>query len=328
MPELTYAEAIRSAIREEMNRDPRVFLIGEDIGVYGGAFGVSTGLLEEFGPDRIRETPISEATIIGTATGAALMGMRPIAEIMFMDFITLAMDQLVNQAAKMRYMFGGQTYVPIVVRMPSGSGAGTAAQHSQSLESWLLHVPGLKVVMPSTSYDAKGLLLSSIRDPNPVCFIEHKLLYRTKGEVPDGEYTIPLGVAEIKREGQDATVVAGNIMVVRALAAAEKLSQEGIEVEIIDPRTLRPLDVDTIINSVRKTGRLIVIHEACQTGGWAGEVISAVASSEAFDYLEAPIQRLAGEDVPIPYNRILERKAVPQEEDIVREIQALVQGVY
>jgi pyruvate/2-oxoglutarate/acetoin dehydrogenase E1 component len=328
MPELTYAEAIRSAIREEMNRDPRVFLIGEDIGVYGGAFGVSTGLLEEFGPDRIRETPISEATIIGTATGAALMGMRPIAEIMFMDFITLAMDQLVNQAAKMRYMFGGQTYVPIVVRMPSGSGAGTAAQHSQSLESWLLHVPGLKVVMPSTAYDAKGLLLSSIRDPNPVCFIEHKLLYRTKGEVPDGEYTIPLGVAEIKREGQDATVVAGNIMVVRALAAAEKLSQEGIEVEIIDPRTLRPLDVDTIINSVRKTGRLIVIHEACQTGGWAGEVISAVASSEAFDYLEAPIQRLAGEDVPIPYNRILERKAVPQEEDIVREIQALVQGVY
>jgi pyruvate/2-oxoglutarate/acetoin dehydrogenase E1 component len=182
--------------------------------------------------------------------------------------------------------------------------------------------------MPSTAYDAKGLLLSSIRDPNPVCFIEHKLLYRTKGEVPDGEYTIPLGVAEIKREGQDATVVAGNIMVVRALAAAEKLSQEGIEVEIIDPRTLRPLDVDTIINSVRKTGRLIVIHEACQTGGWAGEVISAVASSEAFDYLEAPIQRLAGEDVPIPYNRILERKAVPQEEDIVREIQALVQGVY
>lgn len=328
MPELTYAEAIRSAIREEMNRDPRVFLIGEDIGVYGGAFGVSTGLLEEFGPDRIRETPISEATIIGTATGAALMGMRPIAEIMFMDFITLAMDQLVNQAAKMRYMFGGQTNVPIVVRMPSGSGAGTAAQHSQSLESWLLHVPGLKVVMPSTAYDAKGLLLSSIRDPNPVCFIEHKLLYRTKGEVPDGEYTIPLGVAEIKREGQDATVVAGTIMVGRALAAADKLSQEGIEVEVIDPRTLRPLDVDTIINSVRKTGRLLVIHEACQTGGWAGEVISAVASSEAFDYLEAPLQRLAGEDVPIPYNRILERKAVPQEEDIVREIQALVQGVY
>jgi pyruvate dehydrogenase E1 component beta subunit len=327
MPELTYAEAIRTAIREEMNRDPRVFLIGEDIGVYGGAFGVSTGLLEEFGPDRIRETPISEAAIIGTATGAALMGMRPIAEIMFMDFITLAMDQLVNQAAKMRYMFGGQAIVPIVVRMPSGSGAGIAAQHSQSLESWLLHVPGLKVVMPSTAYDAKGLLLSSIRDPNPVCFIEHKLLYRTKGEVPNGEYTIPLGVAEIKREGRDATVVAGNIMVVRTLSAAEKLSQEGIEVEVIDPRTLHPLDVDTIINSVCKTGRLIVIHEACQTGGWAGEVIAAVASSEAFDYIEAPIQRLAGEDVPIPYNRILERKAVPQEEDIVREIQALVQGV-
>ncbi|NIS83556.1 MAG: alpha-ketoacid dehydrogenase subunit beta [Anaerolineales bacterium] len=327
MPELTYAEAIRSALREEMIRDKRVFLIGEDIGVYGGAFGVYTGLLEEFGPERIRETPISEAAIIGTAIGASLLGLRPVAEIMFMDFVTLAMDQLVNQAAKMRYMFGGQTSVPIVVRMPEGSGSGAAAQHTQSLESWLVHVPGLKVVMPSTPYDAKGLLLTAIRDPNPVCFIEHKLLYRTKGDVPEEEYTVPFGEAMIRRLGSDVTVVATNIMLHRALAVAETLAAEGIDTEIIDPRTLRPLDTETIIDSVSKTGRLIVIHEACQTGGWAGEVIASIASSEAFDYLDAPVRRLAGADVPIPYNRILERKAVPQEEDIVREIRALAAGV-
>ncbi len=326
MPEITYAEAIRSALRQEMTRDPRVFLIGEDIGRYGGAFGVTYGLLDEFGPERVRETPISEATIVGAALGASLLDMRPVAEIMFMDFILLAMDQLINQAAKARFMFGGKASVPMVVRMASGSGTGAAAQHSQSLESLLAHIPGLKVVIPSTPADAKGLLVSAIRDPNPVCFVEHKLLYKTRGPVPDGEYTIPLGTADVKRPGVDVTVVAGGVMVPRTLAAAERLAQEGIEVEVLDPRTLRPLDVDTIVGSVRKTGRMLVVHEACQTGGWAGEVIASVAASEAFAYLDAPLRRLAGADVPIPYNRHLERAAVPQQDDIEGEIRALVQA--
>lgn len=328
MPEITYSEAIRTALREEMIRDERVFLFGEDIGRYGGAFGVTFGLLDEFGPERVRETPISEAAIVGAATGAALVGMRPVAELMFMDFVLLTMEQLANQAAKVRFMFGGKGTVPMVIRMPGGSGTGAAAQHSQSLESLLIHIPGIKVVNPSNAYDAKGLLLSSIRDPNPVCFVEHKLLYKTKGEVPEEEYTIPIGVAEVKREGKDLTVVAGNIMVPRTLAVAEKLSAEGIEVEVVDPRTLRPLDIDTISDSVRKTGRLLVVHEACQTGGWAGEVIASVSSSPAFNYLDAPMRRLAGADVPIPYNRNLERAAVPQEEDIEREIRAIVSNQY
>lgn len=328
MPEITYAEAIRSAMSEEMRRDERVFLFGEDIGRYGGAFGVSFGMLDEFGPERIKETPLSEAAIVGAAAGAAMVGMRPIAEIMFMDFILLAMEQLVNQAAKVRFMFGGKASVPMVIRMPAGSGTGAAAQHSQSLESLLIHIPGIKVVNPSTPYDAKGLLLSSIRDPNPVCFIEHKLLYKTKGEVPDEEYIIPLGVADVKREGGDITVVANNIMVSRTLKVAEKLGVEGIEVEVIDPRTLLPLDVDTIVKSVRKTGRLLVIHEACKTGGWAGEVIASIASSPAFDYLDAPMRRLAGKDIPIPYNRNLEWAAIPQEDDIEAEIRAIVSTKY
>jgi len=328
MPEITYAEAVRAALREEMIRDERVFLFGEDIGRYGGAFGVTFGLLNEFGEQRVKETPISEAAIVGAATGAALVGMRPVAEIMFMDFILLAMEQLVNQAAKVRFMFGGKVTVPMVIRMTGGSGTGAAAQHSQSLESLLIHIPGIKVVNPSTPYDAKGLLISSIRDPNPVCFVEHKQLYKTKGEVPEGEYTIPIGVADVKRKGSDITVVAGNIMVPRTMAAAQKLAQEGIEVEVVDPRTLRPLDEETITNSVRKTGRLLVVHEACQTGGWAGEVIACVASSRAFDYLDAPMRRLAGADVPIPYNRNLELAAVPQEQDIERVIRRIVSNQY
>ena len=328
MPEITYVEAVRAALREEMIRDERVFLFGEDIGRYGGAFGVTFGLLDEFGEQRVKETPISEAAIVGAATGAALVGMRPVAEIMFMDFILLAMEQLVNQAAKARFMFGGKATVPMVIRMTGGSGTGAAAQHSQSLESLLIHIPGIKVVNPSTPYDAKGLLISSIRDPNPVCFVEHKQLYKTKGEVPEGEYTIPIGVADVKRKGSDITVVAGNIMVPRTMAAAQKLAQEGIEVEVVDPRTLRPLDEETITNSVRKTGRLLVVHEACQTGGWAGEVIACVASSRAFDYLDAPMCRLAGADVPIPYNRNLELAAVPQEQDIEREIRRIVSNQY
>ncbi|RPH59296.1 MAG: alpha-ketoacid dehydrogenase subunit beta [Chloroflexi bacterium] len=328
MPEITYLEAIRQALWEEMKRDERVFIIGEDIGRYGGAFGLTHGMLDEFGPERIRETPISEPTIIATAIGASLLNMRPVAEIMFMDFVLLTLDQLANQAAKMRYMFGGKASVPIVVRMPGGSGTGAAAQHSQALESLLMHLPGLKVVIPSTPYDAKGLLLTAIRDPNPVCFVEHKLLYKTKGEVPEGEYTIPFGVADIKRPGKDLTVVTSGIMVSKTLAVAERLAKDGMDVEVIDPRTLVPLDRETIINSVCKTGRLLVVHEACQTGGWAGEIIASITSSRAFDYLDAPIRRLAGKDCPIPYNRGLERAAVPQEDDIEAEIRAILKGAY
>lgn len=324
MRELRYVEAIREALRQEMRRDPRVFLMGEDIGVYGGAFGVTDGLLEEFGPERVIETPISELAIAGAAVGAALAGMRPVIEIMFMDFITLAMEQIVNQAAKIHFMFGGNASVPIVVRTPAGAGTGAAAQHSQSLEAWFVHTPGLKVVMPSTPYDAKGLLISSIRDNNPVIFIEHKLLYRTKGPVPEEEYTIPLGVAEVKREGRDVTIIATSLMVLRALAAAEKLAQEGIEAEVIDPRTLKPLDVDTIVNSVKKTGRALIVHEAPITCGIGAEILARIVESEAFYYLQAPIKRLAGRDVPIPYNRELERSVIPQEEDIVNAVRELV----
>ena len=242
MPEITYLEAIRQALWQEMKRDERVFLLGEDIGRYGGAFGVTHGMLDEFGPERVRETPISEATIVATAVGAAVVGMRPVAEIMFMDFVLLALDQIANQAAKMHFMFGGRATVPMVVRMPSGSGSGAASQHSQSLESILMHFPGLIVIAPSTPYDAKGLLLSAIRNPNPVCFVEHKALYKTKGEVPEEDYTIPIGVAEIKRPGRDITVVANNVMVMKTLNVAERLAKEGIEVEVVDPRTMLPLD--------------------------------------------------------------------------------------
>jgi len=328
MPEITYREAIHDAMVEEMRRDENVFLIGEDIGTYGGAFGVSAGMLAEFGPERVRETPISELAIVGAAAGAAMVGMKPIAELMFMDFVLLALEPLMNQAAKARYMFGGKATVPMVVRLPGGSGTGAAAQHSQSLESMLMNIPGIKVIAPSTAYDAKGLLLSAIRDPNPVCFVEHKLLYKVKGEVPEDEYTIPLGVADIKHPGEDITVVTSGIMVQKSLAVASKLSQEGISVEVLDLRTLRPMDEQAIIKSVKKTGRLLVVHEAVQTGGWAGEVMAVVSSSEAFDYLDAPMRRLAGKDVPIPYNRFLEAAAVPQEADIEAEIRAIVSNKY
>ena len=323
--EITYLEAVREAMVQEMRCDPEVFLIGEDVGVYGGAFGVSRGMLEEFGPERIRETPISEAAIAGAATGAALMGMRPVMEIMFMDFVTISMNQLVNQAAKIRFMFGGKASIPMVVRTPAGSGTGAAAQHCQSLEALFMNVPGIKVVAPSTPYDVKGLLVASIRDNNPVVFMEHKLLYRTKGSVPEDLYSIPLGKAEVKREGRDLTVVAYSIMVSRALEAAEQLSTEDIEIEIVDPRSLKPLDKETIVQSVCKTGRVLIVHESPVTGGVGGELAAVIAGSEAFDYLDAPIRRLAGRDVPIPYNRTLERAAVPQVDDIVAAARALAQ---
>jgi len=324
MSEMSFAQAVRTALREEMLRDDRVFLLGEDIGVYGGAFGVTEGLLAEFGPERVRDTPISEAAIAGAAIGAALGGLRPVAEFQFFDFILLAMDQLVNQAAKIRYMFGGTISVPLVVRGPAGSGTGAAAQHSQSLEALFAHIPGLKVVAPSTPADAKGLLLASIRDPNPVVFVEHKLLYRMKGEVPDGEFVIPLGRADVKRPGRDLTIIATQIMVPRALAAAEVLAADGVECEVIDPRTLAPLDTATIESSVSRTGRALVVHEAVKQGGIGAEIAARIAEGPAFDYLEAPVRRLAGQPVPIPYNKDLERCAVPQEADIVAAVRELL----
>jgi pyruvate/2-oxoglutarate/acetoin dehydrogenase E1 component len=321
--ELSYLEAVREALIQEMRRDPTVFILGEDVGVYGGAFGVTRGMLEEFGPERVRDTPISEAAIAGAATGAALMGMRPVMEIMFMDFLTISMNQLVNQAAKMRFMFGGKASIPLVCRAPAGSGTGAAAQHSQSLEAWFVHTPGIKVVAPSTPADVKGLLVASIRDNNPVIFMEHKLLYRMKGPVSEDLYTTPLAKADVKRKGRDLTIIAYSIMVPRALEAAEQLSTEGLEVEVVDPRTLNPLDTETIVRSVSKTGRVLIVHEAPVTGGVGAELAAVIADSEAFDYLDAPIRRLAGRNVPIPYNRTLEAAAVPQVGDIVAAARAL-----
>jgi len=326
--EISYAEAVREALRLAMRQDERVFVLGEDVGVYGGAFGVTDGLLDEFGPERVRDTPISEATIAGAAIGSAVVGMRPVAEIQFMDFITLSMEQLVLQGAKMRFMFGGKATVPMVLRTPAGSGTGAAAQHSESLEAWFVHVPGLKVVMPSTPYDVKGLLLAAIADDNPVIFVEHKLLYKTRGPVPEGYYTIPLGQSDVKRVGKDLTIVATSVMVMRALQAAEQLAAEGIDVEIIDPRTLKPFDAEPMIESVCKTGKALVVHEAPVTGGFGGEVVAQLVASRAFGYLDAPVRRLAGLDIPIPYNRELEKRAVPQVEDIVREARLLVRGAY
>ncbi|MGG3189330.1 alpha-ketoacid dehydrogenase subunit beta [Priestia megaterium] len=322
--EITYLEAVREAMSQEMRQNEDVFILGEDIGVYGGAFGVTRGMIEEFGPERVRNTPISEAAIAGGAVGAALTGMRPILELQFSDFITIAMDQLVNQAAKTRYMFGGKGKVPMVVRTPAGSGTGAAAQHSQSLEAWMAHIPGLKVVQPSNAYDAKGLLKAAMDDDNPVIFYEHKLLYRTQCDVPEEQYSIPLGKADIKREGKDVTIVATAIMVHKALEAAAELEKEGIDVEIIDPRTIVPLDEEAIIESVKKTGRLIVVHEAVKRGGFGGEIASMIAESEAFDYLDSPIKRLGGLAVPIPYNPTLEKAVIPQVPDIIEAVKETV----
>jgi pyruvate/2-oxoglutarate/acetoin dehydrogenase E1 component len=323
--QMTYGEAIRRALREEMLNDPRVFLLGEDIGIYGGAFGVTKGLLEEFGEERVRDTPISEQAIAGCAIGAALSGMRPVAEFQFSDFMTLAMDQIVNQGAKLRFMFGGKAQVPVVFRAPLGSGAGLAAQHSQSLEAWFAHVPGLKVVLPATPADAYGLLRAAIHDPNPVIFLEHKAMYRLQGMVPDSPYETPLGKAAIVREGHHLTIIALSIMVPRALAVAKRLAQEGIETEVIDPRTLRPLDEATLVASVRKTGHVLIVHEAVLTGGFGGEIAARIAASEAFYYLDAPIIRLGGAEIPIPYQVQLEKRATPQEEDIFQAARLLLQ---
>lgn len=313
---LSYSEAIREAMALAMDRDPAVILMGEDIGVYGGAFQVTLDLIDRYGPDRVMDTPISELGGAGVAVGAALTGLKPIFEFQFSDFATLAMEQIVNQAAKLRYMLGGEASVPVVFRMPAGSGTGAAAQHSQSLEAWFGHVPGLKVIQPSTPEDAKGMLLAALEDPDPVMIFEHKLLYKMKGLVPAGHYTTPIGKAAIRREGQDLTIVAGAIMVHRALEAAERLAQDGISAEVIDLRSIRPIDHATILASVRKTGRLMIVYEGVKSFGVGAEISAAVAESDAFDYLDAPILRLGGAEAPIPYNPDLERAAVPQVDTI------------
>ena len=322
--ELSYAEAIREALAQAMAADPRVFLFGEDVGVYGGAFGVSGDLVHRFGSERVIDTPISELGIAGAAVGAAITGMKPVLELQFSDFVTLAMEQIVNQAAKIRFMFGGKASVPMVVRLPGGSGTGAAAQHSQSLEAWFAHVPGLKVLQPSTPHDAKGLLLAAIDDPNPVLFFEHKLLYKTRGAVPEAAYRVPIGQAAVRRRGRDITVVGGSIMAIRAAAAATALAGEGIEAEVIDLRSLRPLDFTTIADSVRKTHRLLIVYEGVKTMGIGAEISARIAESDAFDFLDAPIARLGGADVPLPYNPVLEKAAVPQEADVVAAARRLV----
>ncbi|YBV96480.1 alpha-ketoacid dehydrogenase subunit beta [Phyllobacteriaceae bacterium JZ32] len=325
--ELSYAQAIQEAMAIAMERDERVFLMGEDIGVYGGAFQVTGDLVHRFGEDRVMDTPISELGGAGVAVGAAVTGMRPIFEFQFSDFAALAMEQIVNQAAKMRYMLGGAVSVPLVMRFPAGSGTGAAAQHSQSIEAWLGHVPGLKVVQPATPHDAKGLLLAALEDPDPVMIFEHKLLYKMKGPVPEGYYTTPIGKAEIRREGKDVTIVATAIMVHKALEAAETLASEGIDAEVIDLRTVRPMDRETIIASVKKTSRLICVYEGVKTLGVGAEVSAMIAESDAFDFLDAPIVRLGGAEAPIPYNPELEKAAVPQVPDILRSARDLVNGV-
>jgi len=326
MRTITYREAVREALQYKLLEDERVFLLGEDIGKYGGAFGVTQGLLAQFGKERVRDTPISELGITGVAVGAALTGMRPVVDIQFSDFLTLALDQIVNQAAKIRYMFGGKATVPLVIRTPSGSGTGAAAQHSQSLEAWLAHIPGLKVVQPATPYDVKGLMITAIEDLNPVIVYEHKLLYDEKGSVPEEAYRIPLGKANVARVGRDVTIVATGILVQRALKAANFLAERGISVEVIDPRTLVPLDEKTILQSVQKTGCVLITHEAVQRAGYGAEIASIIAE-KAFHYLKTPVKRLGGEPVPIPNNKQLERKAVPQVEDIVQTVESLVKEV-
>ncbi len=306
-----------------MRRDPSLMLIGEDIGRYGGIFGVTKGLLDKFGPQRVRSTPISESAIIGSALGAAMTGIRTVAELMYVDFTTCAMDQIVNQVAKMHYMSGGKLRIPLVIRTHGGGGRGNAAQHSQNLEAWFLHVPGLKIAMPSTPADAKGLLTTAIRDDNPVLFIEHKLLYATKGKVPEGEHLVPFGQADVKRAGTDVTIVTISHMVLKALRAAERLAGEGIDAEVVDLRTLAPLDLESVLRSVRKTNRIVIAHEACRRGGFGGE-LAAEIQEQAFDHLDAPIERVGALDVPIPYSKPLEEAVIPDEARIIAAVKKVL----
>jgi pyruvate dehydrogenase E1 component beta subunit len=323
MADTTFREALRRTLREALLGDERVLLMGEDIGAYGGSYGVTRGLLEEFGPDRVRDTPISESVVVGAGIGAAIGGLRPVVELMTINFSFLAFDQIINNASKLHYMSGGQINVPLVIRMASGGGSQLGAQHSHSLEGWYAHVPGLKVVVPATPYDARGLLKTALRDENPVIFIEHTALYATKGEMPDEEYAVPFGQAEVRRQGGDATIVGYSGSVHQSLRAADMLAGEGLEAEVIDLRTLRPLDVDTVIASVKKTNRAVVVEDDWRTGGFAGE-ISSLIQERAFDYLDAPVARVCGADVPMPYNKRLETAALPSEEQIVAAVREML----
>jgi acetoin:2,6-dichlorophenolindophenol oxidoreductase subunit beta len=323
MREITYREAIKEAMREEMKRDSTVFQLGEDIGVFGGSYKVTLGLVDEFDKERMLDTPLAEAGIAAAAIGSALVGMRPVAEIMYIDFSTLASDMIINTAAKMRFMSGGKIKLPVVIRTQEGGGVSAGPQHSQCLEVMFAHIPGLLVVLPATPYDAKGLLKSAIREDNPVIFIEHKGLYASKGPVPEEEYLIPLGKADIKREGKDITVVALSRSVLFALEAAQQLSREGIDIEIIDPMTIKPLDRECIIKSVKKTGRLLIVHEACKMYGFGAEV-AAIVAEEAFDYLDAPIKRVGALDVPIPFGMRLENFVLPNADDIAKAARQLM----
>jgi pyruvate/2-oxoglutarate/acetoin dehydrogenase E1 component len=323
MREITFGEAIVEALYEEMKRDERVFLMGEDVGPFGMVYIANPKLWKEFGDERVRDTPISENAIIGYALGAAVMGMRPVAEIMFSDLLMEAMDQIVNQTAKIRYMFGGNIKVPMTIRTSIGGLRRAAAQHSQSLEAFFAHVPGLKVVMPSSPYNAKGLLKTAIRDDNPVMFFEHQQLMRIKGPVSEEEYTIPLGQADVVREGKDVTVVATSLMVGKVLSAAQELEKKGIQIEVIDPRTLKPLDKKTILASVQKTGRLLVVHQACKTGGFGAE-IGAMVAEEGFESLVGPIRRLGALDVPVPFSPKLEDHVLPNEQKVIKEVIEMV----
>jgi pyruvate/2-oxoglutarate/acetoin dehydrogenase E1 component len=322
MRTLNYMQAIAEALILEMRRDPDVYIAGEDVGKFGGAFGVTGPVFKEFGPSRVLDTPISETAIIGHAVGAAAAGLRPVVEILFMDFLPIATDELCNQAAKIHYMFGGQVSCPLVVRTAMGAGMGAAAHHSQSLEAWVCHTPGLKTIAPATPADAKGLLIAAIRDDDPVVFLEHKMLYASKGEVPEGDYVLPIGKADVKREGSDVTLICYSAMVRQCLAAAEELAAEGISAEVLDLRTLVPLDKEAILASVAKTGRAVIVHEACLTGGFGGE-IAAVIADEGFHSLKAPIKRVCGPDTPVPFSPVLEAEFIVNAAKIVTAVRRL-----
>lgn len=323
MPEMTYREAIRQTLREALLQDERVYLIGEDIGAYGGSYAVTKGLFEEFGEKRIKDSPIAESVLVGSGIGAAMGGLKPIVELMTINFSLLAADQIVNNAAKMRYMSGGQVSVPLIIRTVSGGGNQLGASHSQSLEGWYAQVPGLKVVTPATPYDARGLLRAALQEESPVVYVEHSLIYGLKSQVPDEPYTVPIGLADVKREGKDATIISYSRMVHVALRAAEELAGEGIEAEVVDLRSLRPLDMDTVVESVMKTNRAVVVEETWKTGGFGAEVASSIVE-QAFDYLDAPVARVAGQEVPMPYNRDLEQAAIPQVQDVVKAVKSLL----
>ena len=325
MTEMTYREAVSGALREALNEDPRVFLVGEDIGPYGGAYAVTKGFTEEFGPERIKDSPLSESVIIGAGIGAAMGGLRPVVELMTINFSLLAMDQIVNHAAKLRYMSGGQLTVPLIIRTVTGGGAQVGATHSQNFECWFATVPGLKVVVPATPYDAVGLFRACREEMDPVLFAEHILLYSSRGEVPDKHYKVPLGSADVKRKGSDATIICYSRMVLVALDAAERLSHEGLDVEVIDLRCLRPLDTETVLESVRKTHRALVVEEAWRTGGFGAEIAARI-QEDAFDFLDAPVARMAGAEVPMPYSPPLEQAAIPDSDRVIRAVKSLIEG--